>query len=141
MMFNYNGGELILGCWRSRSKRPSSICKIFNGLVGMGEFLGQLQRTLEILLDKKDEYWRIHSRSSWLTNRDHNTAYVHHHASHCKRRNFIAQLQNDQGIKMENYIASFYSSFLASKHDHFNYEDFFDGIPVIRLTVKNIAAG
>lgn len=71
--------------------------------------LSSLQRTMT----------RSHSRISWLSEGDANTALFHLHAKHRKRKNFISKLIIDDGLVLTKHedkqqvVSDFYSNLLG----------------------------
>lgn len=60
-----------------------------------GTEMKNISHRLEELIQKEEEYWKILSRSNWLTQGYQNTKYFHHHANKQKSKNTIKGLMSD----------------------------------------------
>lgn len=59
--------------------------------------LQELDKELDILLDKEEFHWKQRGRLNWLQHGDRNSSYFHHHASARKKKNQIEGLFDDNG--------------------------------------------
>ncbi len=56
-----------------------------------------LKKEVQNLLSQEERLWRQRAHTGWLKGGDRNTWFFHQQASQRRRRNFISELQDDQG--------------------------------------------
>lgn len=92
-----------------------------------------LKTELNSLLGKVEKMWHQRSQVQWLQCGDRNTKFFHGTATRRKRRNFIKELQDENGIwQSEEHIFSglltdFYEKLFTSSNPH-NMDQIVDGV-------------
>ena len=56
---------------------------------------------IEILLEQDEVHWLQRSRANWLQHGDKNLAFFHSFASARRKKNFIKNLRNNDGVWVE----------------------------------------
>lgn len=85
----------------------------------------EAREALEIVLGRKDEYWKVKSRSNWLYYGDRNKSYYHHQVSQRKEKNHVSSLETvdgrvmTKGEEMDEHIVDFLSESIFLRLDGF----------------------
>lgn len=57
-----------------------------------------LREELAVLYAKEEKMWKQRSRNQWLQHGDRNTRFFHCQATQRRRRNYIRQLRDNDGV-------------------------------------------
>ena len=104
--------------------KSREIDRLYNvtGKPGIMEKIKHLESVMEGLLEREEIFWKQRSRIDWLQVGDRNTKFFHSKATARKRKNFVANLLDDNGVSqvsekgMSKVVSDFYSDLFQSSN-------------------------